>query len=269
MPRRVLLKALEVSLALLATATYGFSQTPSTITQKSKDSAMQQISWPSRGNVNIKCSSLTPVQKKLIESIPVLLNKIISNQLDPNLLMKKIDEMEASVKKIHDQQEFSGLLLPANDPTPDNPCGHGPPPNGAMLILLGNSASVNPWFPHTVISAKGEDILTMDKKNNQIAVSVKIFGKDGRIVAELRNNEFSINPNNYFRKERPDKSTLIVYDQEDNKVLDVRFLNSTTIRFLGILNYPNSTEPLVISQTGGYFAGTVCTDNNGVDFLIR
>jgi hypothetical protein len=268
MPKRVVLKALEIVLATLAVVISCFSQKTPTITQKTRYSTCSNI-IALAGNVSVKCSSLTPTQKKLIGSIPALLNKIISSQLDPNLLMKKIDELEASVKEIHVQQEFSGSLLPANDPTPENACSSIPQREGTMLMILGNSASLNPWFPHTVIRAKGEDVLTLNKKDNAIAIGVKIFGGDGRIVAEIRDNEFSINPNNYFRKERPDNSTLIVYDQEDRKVLDVRFLNSNTVRFSGVLNYPHSLGPLVISPTEGFFAHGLCAAYGNIDFNIR
>jgi hypothetical protein len=270
MPRKVVPKALKVVLALLGTTILSSSQTPSNINQKAKNSTCSNI-VALAGNVNVKYSSLTPAQKKLIESIPALLNKIISNQLDPNLLMKKIDEMEASVKEIHEQQEFSGLLLPANDPTPENACSDVPFPirSDAMLIILGNSASFNSASPHTVLKVRGEDMIILTKKDNAIAVNVKIFGRDRRIVAEIKDNEFSINPNNYFRKEQPDKSTLIVYDQYASKVLDVRFMNSSTIRFLGVLNYPDSNGPLVISQTEGVFANRICGYNNTVDFAIK
>lgn len=218
------------------------------------------------GVIEIQCKvDSAKAGKQLVE----ILNRIKESQLDLDLVLRKIVEMEASVKEIQNEQELSGLLVPANDPTPENACGHAQLLNGALLMILGNSASLNPWFPHVVIRAKGQDILTLNKKNNEIAVGVRIFGRDGRIVAEIRDNEFFINPNNYFRKERPDKSTLIVYDQEDKKVIDVRFLNPTTVRFLGVLNYPNSMGPLVISENEGFFSGRSCAAYSTIDFNIR
>ena len=96
MPRRVILKVLKVILTLLAAVTCDFSQTPPKITQKAKDTTCSNI-VALAGNIDIKCSSLTPTQKKLIESIPALLNKIISNQLDPNAVMEKLDEILKAV----------------------------------------------------------------------------------------------------------------------------------------------------------------------------
>ncbi|MGC9995145.1 MAG: hypothetical protein ABSE79_07465 [Terriglobia bacterium] len=129
-----------------------------------------------------------------------------------------------------------------------------------------NCADVGAATDFALCSEAGLETVAL---KDQICLGVRIFGRDGRIVAEIRDNEFSSNPNNYFRKERPDKSTLIVYDQEDKKVLDVRFLNPTTVRFLGILNYPNSMGPLVISKTGGTFFDGMCAAYDVIDFDIR
>ena len=45
------------------------------------------------GNVNLNCSSLTPAQKKTLDSIPALLNKILANQMDSDAIMQKLDEI--------------------------------------------------------------------------------------------------------------------------------------------------------------------------------
>lgn len=257
-PKR--LRVLELICVLITSATLMFSQ------QISKTTAPCSPLAPyNKGIIEIQCKvDSARAGKQLIE----ILNRIKESQLNLDLVLKKIGEMQESVNEIHEQQELSGLLLPASEPTPDNVCSHGPfpIPGDALLILLGNSASFNSQFPHTIIRIKGEDVLTLSKKGGEIGVNVKIFGKDGRIIAEIKDNEFSINPNNYFRKGRPDKSTLVIYDQEDKRVLDVRFVNPSTVRFLGVLNYPNLARPLIISQTEGPFAGGMCGAENKVDF---
>jgi hypothetical protein len=255
------IKVLELVFVLVAFPALMFSEQTSTTT-----APCSPIAPYNHGVIEIQCKvDSAKTGKQLVE----ILNRIKESQLSLDLVLKKIDEMQTSVKEIHEQQEFSGFLLPANDPTPKNACSDRPVYNGAMLMILGNSASLSPWFPHIVVRAKGENVLTLNRKNGEIAVGARIFGADGKIIAEIRDNEFSINPNNYFRKERPDKSTLIVYDQEDKKVLDVRFLNPTTVRFLGVLNYPHSMGPLVISDTEGFFASQYCGAYNTIDFNIE
>jgi hypothetical protein len=157
------------------------------------------------------------------------------------------------------ETEFTGLLSPGNEPTPPNPCRDIPA--RAMLILLGNSGSYGTSFPQTIIKIGQDRMLTINKVNDRIAVNAKLFSKDGRIIAEIKNNEFFINPNNYFRKERPDEHSLVVYDQEGIEVLNVRFINPRTIKFLGVIRHPRKT--VVVSERNGLFANTICTGEAG------
>jgi hypothetical protein len=161
--------------------------------------------------------------------------------------------------------EYSGLLIPGNAATPVNPCRNIP--GDAMTLLLGRSASYTSTFPHTVVRIRGDDVLTVERERGQIAISAKVFSRDGRIIADIARNEFHINPNNYFRKERPNPRTLRVFDQENRKVLDVDFLNPRAIRFSAIFNHP--VRPVVISDTEGLFRNTVCFGDNLTDVDIN
>jgi len=126
-----------------------------------------------------------------------------------------------------------------------------------MLVILGNSASWGTSFPQTIIRIGNDKMLTMDEIAGRITLSGKFFSRDGKIVAELKDNEFYINPNNYFRKKRPDTHSLVVYDQEGTEILKVRFINPHTIKFTGIIRHPLAT--VVISETEGLFRNTICT----------
>jgi hypothetical protein len=108
---------------------------------------------------------------------------------------------------------MQGWLVPADEPTPPNPCWSMP--KDAMLILLGNSAAWGTFFPQTIVKIRNERVLTMNEVDGRIALSGKFFSSDGKIVAELRDNRFYVNPNNYFRVDRPDSHSLIVFDQQD------------------------------------------------------
>ncbi len=90
-------------------------------------------------------------------------------------------------------------------------------------------------------------MLTINKNVEGIAVSANIFGPDGRIVAQMIENKFHINPNNYYRTEQ-DEHTLVVYDQYARKVLDVRFLNPSSVRVLGIFHCPGQS-PITIEES--------------------
>ncbi|SRR5216684_702009 len=163
-----------------------------------------------------------------------------------------------------EETEYHGLLKPADEPMPDNPCREIP--SNALTIFLGNSAAYSSKSPHTVIEIKGKPVLSFERIGQEIAVNAQVFSKDGRIVAEIKRNEFFINPNNYFRRERPDAHSLRVFDQTGRNVLDVRFINQRAIRFLGIFNHP--VHEVLISQTEGFFKNTVCMGENGKDFVF-
>jgi hypothetical protein len=164
------------------------------------------------------------------------------------------------------ETEFEGLLTPANEPTPDNICSRGGllPRQGSMLMIAGGSASFTTFFPQTVFKIGDDPIVTMNKIGDKIAISAKLFSEDGRIIAELHDNRFSINRNNFFRRERPDQHTLVVFDQRDVQVLYVRFINKSTIKFLGVIRHPSKT--VLISETEGVLARGLCAGYSVVAF---
>src|SRR6266545_4854182 len=100
------------------------------------------------------------------------------------------------------EPELHGFLIPANDPSPVNPCQHVP--QGALSVYFGNSVAFGTMFPASIINVAGEELLAMNKTEDGISISCKVFSRDSRVVAEIIDNEFHINANNYFRKKRPD-----------------------------------------------------------------
>jgi len=167
--------------------------------------------------------------------------------------------------------QLSGILTPDKKPTPPSPYT-GDIPKNAVALYLGNSVFYTDKFPHTVIEVGKEQAIVINKKEDKITISAKLFSRDGKIVAELRENKFYINPNNYFRIERPNEHTLIVYDQESNQILNVEYLNPYVIKFLGRLYFPNHM-PIIITEDCVYIGTnklqSICVINCGVDIHIE
>src|SRR5580700_3438232 len=92
-------RLLITSAILFALASKAVGQQPPTVTQEAKSSPCSNI-IALAGDVKIDCSSLTPAQQKLIEGIPGLLHKILANQLDPNVVTAKLDEILREVRRI-------------------------------------------------------------------------------------------------------------------------------------------------------------------------
>lgn len=110
MPRNTLQRVLRIALFSVSICSPG--QTPPSIKQESKDSTCSNI-VALAGNIDIKCSNLTPAQRKIIEGIPAILNKILSNQIDPSVLMDKLEEISRDVKSVrrgfYQGYDFNGI----------------------------------------------------------------------------------------------------------------------------------------------------------------
>jgi len=172
----------------------------------------------------------------------------------------------------NDQEtEIQGFLIPANDPRPLPPPNCFPPSQDSVALFFGKNvvayAMDMPSMP--ALKIRGETLLSFRKTSEGIKISAKIFNKDG-IIAELSDNKFIINLNNYFRRERPDKHTLIVYDTWGKQALFVRYLNSKTIKILGRFFYPPDLTTVIDEEKvggGGINITNVCVTDPGEGFL--
>jgi hypothetical protein len=87
--------SVSVTLFLVCATALSLAQQSSTISQKSDKSLCSNIVALS-GSLNVNCSSLTPAQQKILANLPRVLNKILTNQLDTDAIMAKLDEMARS-----------------------------------------------------------------------------------------------------------------------------------------------------------------------------
>jgi len=156
--------------------------------------------------------------------------------------------------------QTSGVLFPDNKAmTSDHPCKDMVSKDD-FILLLGNSASFSNTFPYIVILVRDQPMLTIDRKGNKISISGKFFSRDGRIVAELKENRFYVNPNNYFRIESPNRHVLVVYDQQGNQALNLHYLNASTVKLLGRFYFPNR-PPIIINEEFLSIGGLELSDN--------
>jgi hypothetical protein len=136
--------------------------------------------------------------------------------------------------------KLGGLLTPANERDPpvsqfcqDTLKGEIKPED-QKLFLGSFFIVVTPLQQElAVLGLCGKTVVSLKWKPEGVSVSADVFGQDTRIVAQIVDNEFYVNPNNYFRIERPDNHTLVVYDQYAHEVLDVRVHNRTSVSVTG------------------------------------
>ncbi len=126
--------------AIFSVATIASSQTVPNVQQKSDKSTCSNI-LALTGNININCSSLTPAQKKALESIPKVLRMAMTNQDYLNAIMVKLDEMSKN----------QGTSIVQN--CPSGICNNGP--NSGSQTVINNGPAERHLTP-LQISQLGE-----------------------------------------------------------------------------------------------------------------
>lgn len=141
-----------------------------------------------------------------------------------------------SIAWIDYRKELSSLhgwLIPDNKPTPIAlTCKI--PVNGIAVFFGNNAAAYVTEFPHTVIQLENKQLLIINKHDKRIIISGKFYSRDGKLVVEiLPDNAYWVNPNDYFRIDRPDRHKLVVFDREGNQILNIEFINPQVIKIMG------------------------------------
>lgn len=150
--------------------------------------------------------------------------------------------------------ETQGYLTPANDQIPVIPCSD-PIPEDAMLIFLGNSLAYSTNATHKIITLNKEDVLAVSDSENGISVNAILRDKSGKGIVKIENNEFVINQNNFWYQKKPDRHTLEVYDQFNQRVFYIRYLNWYAIKILGsFYSDDTSIPPVIIGEDKQTFA---------------
>lgn len=162
------------------------------------------------------------------------------------------------------ESETSGVLRPASDPNPLTPHNCSPDSPNDLAVFYGGGVAYSTFNPLTIVEIAGKELLSVERVNGNLLISAEIYDVYGKIIAEIKNNEFTINQNNFFRRERPDKSTLIVYDQYNVEVLNIRYLNPSAIKVLGTFRYKNR-PPVVIRENEMEFGGGIISGDCGND----
>ncbi|WP_157096247.1 hypothetical protein [Methylosinus sp. R-45379] len=224
---------------------------------------LANLGFSAKGNF-----STTSYENVIQSELPTTLREVRECKLKIfEILTKKFVESEAK-KEIN-----SGYLIPAQDDIPENPCGNIT--ENSVVLLYGSSASIASKFPHSIARINGKSVAIFNmNENGNIYIDLDIESADGRKIVSIIKNSFSINTNNYYSIERPDRSTIIVFDRQKTRVLDVRYLNEKAIRVLGTFRSDGHT--IIIEQKStivdGFRLSRTCVKSaieDSVDFNIN
>jgi hypothetical protein len=168
------------------------------------------------------------------------------------------------------EDPLKGEIIAGDTPTPVTRCT-SKLPDPVTFFLGGNTLMVAEARTLLTIKGGAEDLLVVQESESGIKVSARIFSSDHRIVAQLVENRFVVNPNNYFKVDRPTKSIFSVYGQDGLVALEVRYLNRRALRVLGRFYSPQGGLVVLTEDStimGGYKSSGNCHDNTAGIFYF-
>lgn len=168
------------------------------------------------------------------------------------------------LKESKELSQMDGLLLPANDPSPEDRCGAISP--AGMRFHFGNLSVVPTGKKAGIVKYRGRIVLGMELTDDgALVVDADIRDRDNKEILSVSRNYFKVHTENILDSlsRRPDKSTLVLTDVHGNK-LTIRYANKQTAIFSGRLyvtlgDYLDVTEHGVVLQPrNGHFDGPWC-----------
>jgi hypothetical protein len=127
-----------------------------------------------------------------------------------------------------------GTLEPSNDVVTEKcPMPH----KDAFELKIGPSAFFVGSYNKTVFNIAGQNIFALtEQKVGSIKISLlRVYDDRNNIIVRIDENSFWVDAG--VRKKRPDKSTLKIYDHNDDEVLNMRFHNKHVVSILGVFRY--------------------------------
>jgi hypothetical protein len=139
-----------------------------------------------------------------------------------------------SLREQDQLQKLAGTLFPANEPDPKHSCPTG---DDEVTLYIGDSGITAHHFPLTVLAVADKPAIVIDRDaDGTMALSVDIRSQDGKIIASIDKNKFTVNPNNSLSMKRPDRSSLLVVDQYGSTALNAHYVNRHSFQLTGRLN---------------------------------
>lgn len=128
-------------------------------------------------------------------------------------------------------------------------------PSEYLTVLLGTSSlristpdyrrgkAIKPFsnmygFDYPITFRKGED---------RVLVSAQVTSIDGKVVADIKDNEWEINPNNYFKRTYSELG-LEVTDNFNLPILQVKVIDENTVALHGV--FISKTTVVVATESG-------------------
>jgi hypothetical protein len=144
---------------------------------------------------------------------------------------------------------YFGALTP--DDVPVSPL---PPdvPVGSLQLWLGYSTRVIVDSPTPILGLADKPFLSVKIQNGSLSISATILDKENQPICRIIDNEFQCYYERAFNPEQPDPHSLVVRNESGDQVLNLRFLNPTSVRIIGRFQIPGFSNPVLITPAGLY-----------------
>lgn len=191
----------------------------------------------------------------IIGAVAVIIAALVSRQSgieqhgERNVVINQARDVEIdqSIRTSPPEAELTGFLMPSNESDPYHMCDQIP--SDAIKVFMGsNVAWTDKRDELTIFRLGNMDIVTVKITPRGVYLSATIFREDGRIVAKIVNNQFMINPNNYFELLRPNRHEMTILDKYAQKVLFVRYINEKTFYIEGVFQVPGKPAVIVTND---------------------
>jgi hypothetical protein len=137
------------------------------------------------------------------------------------------------------ETETIGTLQPGAQPDPASKC---PPPTtpDTWKILIGTSAIQLAEAAEIPLLAVGKcKVLTVAKGRDGLSIAADLFDADGKLIANIKDNTFHALSGNHASIERDnDLSKIIIKDGSGKEILNIHYMNKSTVRVRGIFGCP-------------------------------
>jgi hypothetical protein len=130
---------------------------------------------------------------------------------------------------------LNGWLMAGHELSPFGTCS---PEDDEVALYIGTNAVKTNNFPLTILKIAETSVLRLDRDSNgSLGIWLDIRSSDGRLIARIEKNHFTINQNNFLSMKRKDRSSLTIFDQYGTEVLNARYLNPHAFRLTAKLYY--------------------------------
>ncbi|MGO8739171.1 hypothetical protein [Rhodoblastus sp.] len=134
---------------------------------------------------------------------------------------------------VRDLEKNYGVLYPANIPQPLTKCNIT---SGYFTVFSGGGAV---QALNNILSVGGLTLIAVKKRDDGslIISTLRLFDDRGDLIARIDDGKVWVSES--VRRKRPDASTIIIYDHNDDEVMSFKFLNKKSIELTGKFYTPS------------------------------